>query len=150
MFFRLHALFECGVVVVGHSISDKLQNWPLTNSRRGQSTPFGSLSTYQFEVESNLPLRTLNSGQTNFEFLILLFTKIVSSRSMCYYSENQIFCFLKSWILTCRIFFLGTKLFCLRRYKSEKKVLDKRVMCLSSYFFFSSFGQLLFFDPPCY
>ena len=76
MFFRLHALFECGVVVVGHSISDKLQNWPLTNSRRGQSTPFGSLSTYQFEVESNLPLRTLHSGKTNFEYLILLFTKI--------------------------------------------------------------------------
>jgi hypothetical protein len=61
---------------VGHSISDKLQNWPLTNSRRGQSTPFGSLSTYQFEVESNLPLRTVQSGQIYFGYLILLFTKI--------------------------------------------------------------------------
>ena len=30
-----------------------------------------------------------------------------------YYSENEKFCFLKSRILTCRIFFLGTKLFCL-------------------------------------
>ena len=38
---------------------------------------------------------------------------IVSSRSMCYYSENNNFCFLKSQILTCRIFFLGKKLFCL-------------------------------------
>ena len=69
VFFRLHALFECGVVVVGHSISDKLQNWPLTNSRRGQSTPFGSLSTYQFEVESNLPLRTVHSGQIYFGYV---------------------------------------------------------------------------------
>ena len=39
--------------------------------------------------------------------------RIVASRNTCYYSENQIFCFLKSWILTCLIFFLGTKLFCL-------------------------------------
>ena len=37
---------------------------------------------------------------------------IVASRSMCYYSENQNFCFFKSRILTCCNFFLGTKLFC--------------------------------------
>ena len=37
--------------------------------------------------------------------------RIVASRSTC--SENQIFHFLKSRILTCLIFFLGTKLFCL-------------------------------------
>ena len=77
VFFRLHALFECGVVVVGHSISDKLQNWPLTNSRRGQSTPFGSLSTYQFEVESNLPCAQCTVGKYILGmYLILLFTKI--------------------------------------------------------------------------
>ena len=39
--------------------------------------------------------------------------RIVASRSTCYYSENEKFCFLKSRILSCRIFFLGTKLFCL-------------------------------------
>ena len=37
---------------------------------------------------------------------------IVASTNTCYYSENQIFCFLKSRIVTCR-FFLGEKLFCL-------------------------------------
>ena len=37
--------------------------------------------------------------------------RIVASRSTCYSSENQIFDFLKSRILTCRIFLLGTKLF---------------------------------------
>ena len=41
--------------------------------------------------------------------------RIVASRSTCYYSGNQKFCFLKSRLLTCRIFFLGTKLFCLSR-----------------------------------
>ena len=41
--------------------------------------------------------------------------RIVASRSTCYYSENQIFYFLKSRILTCRIYFLGTKLFYLWR-----------------------------------
>jgi hypothetical protein len=40
---------------------------------------------------------------------------IVASTNTCYYSENHIFCFLKSWILTCRIFFLGIKLFYLWR-----------------------------------
>ena len=29
--------------------------------------------------------------------------RTVASTNTCYYSENQIFCFLKSWILTCRI-----------------------------------------------
>ena len=33
----------------------------------------------------------------------------------CYYSGNQIICFLKSQILTCHIFFLGIKLFYLWR-----------------------------------
>ena len=41
--------------------------------------------------------------------------RIVTSRSTCYYSGNQKFCFLKSRLLTCRIFFLGTKLFCFSR-----------------------------------
>ena len=36
---------------------------------------------------------------------------IVVSTNSCYYSEKQIFCFLKSRILTCCIFFLGIKLF---------------------------------------
>ena len=39
--------------------------------------------------------------------------RIVASRNTCYYSENYNFCFLKPRILTCLIFFLGTKLFCL-------------------------------------
>jgi len=37
--------------------------------------------------------------------------RIVASRSSCYYSENQNFCFLKSRILTCRKIFLWAKLF---------------------------------------
>ena len=41
------------------------------------------------------------------------------SSNTCYYSENQIFDFLKSRILTCRIFFLGTKLFCLLSESAE-------------------------------
>ena len=39
--------------------------------------------------------------------------RIVASTNTCYYSENQIFHFLKSRILTCQNFFLGIKLFCL-------------------------------------
>ena len=31
--------------------------------------------------------------------------RIVASTNTCYYSENQIFWFLKSWIVTCRNFF---------------------------------------------
>ena len=46
---------------------------------------------------------------------------IVASTNMCYYSENQIFWFLKSRIVTCRKFFLGTKLFCLLSKWAEKK-----------------------------
>ena len=36
--------------------------------------------------------------------------RIVASTNTCYYSENQIFCFLKSRIVTCQ-FFLGKNLF---------------------------------------
>ena len=75
--------------------------------------------------------------------------RIVASTNTCYYSGNQIFWFLKSRIVTCRKFFLGTKLFWLLSEWAEKKVLDKRMMCLSS-FFSSSLGQLVLFDPPCY
>ena len=39
--------------------------------------------------------------------------RIVASTKTCYYSENQIFCFLKSQILTRQFFFLGKNLFCL-------------------------------------
>ena len=42
---------------------------------------------------------------------------IVASTNRCYYSENQIFCFSKSQIVTCR-FFLGKKLF----YSLQKKI----------------------------
>ena len=45
--------------------------------------------------------------------------RIVASRSMCYYSGNQKFCFLKSRLITCCIFILGTKLFCFSRQKAE-------------------------------
>ena len=41
--------------------------------------------------------------------------RIVASRSTCYYSENQIFCFLKSQILTLCIFLLGIEFFYLWR-----------------------------------
>ena len=56
------------------------------------------------------------------------------------YSENQIFCFLKSRILTCCIFRNKTFFIC-------DLWLGKRMMCLSSNFFFSSFGRLLFLTP---
>ena len=39
--------------------------------------------------------------------------RIVASTNTCYYWENQIFWSSKSRIVTCRRFFLGTKLFCL-------------------------------------
>ena len=54
-----------------------------------------------------------------FLFIILYIYRIVASTNTCYYSENQIFDFLKSWILTCRIFFFGTKLFCLLSESAE-------------------------------
>ena len=50
-----------------------------------------------------------------------------ASRSMCYYSGNQKFYDLKSCLLTCCMFFSGTKLFCflminpLHRLKSNNK-----------------------------
>ena len=44
--------------------------------------------------------------------LISLHYCIVASRSTCYYSGNQKFCFLKARLLTCRNLFLGTTLFC--------------------------------------
>ena len=37
--------------------------------------------------------------------------RIVASRSMCYYSENQRFCFLKTRLLSCRISFFRSKTF---------------------------------------
>ena len=45
--------------------------------------------------------------------------RIVSSRNTCYHSGNQKFCILKSRLVTSRIFFLETKLFCLSRQKAE-------------------------------
>ena len=42
---------------------------------------------------------------------ILQTYRIVACTNTCYYSENQIFCFLKSRILTCRIFFFRNKTF---------------------------------------
>ena len=68
--------------------------------------------------------------------------RIVAIKSTCYYSENQIFCFLKSRIPTCRIF-LGIKLFLF--VKIER--LDKRMMCLSSNFF-SAHSDFIHFLPP--
>ena len=41
-------------LLLGHSISDKPENWPLTNFRRAPEHTLPSLSTYQFEVESSL------------------------------------------------------------------------------------------------
>ena len=39
---------------------------------------------------------------------------IVASTNTCYYSENQIICFLMSWILTCRFFRKKPFLFVIR------------------------------------
>ena len=38
-------------------------------------------------------------------FLDMITYSIVASTNTCYYSENKIFCFLKSRILTCQFFF---------------------------------------------
>ena len=53
---------------------------------------------------------------------------IVASTNMCYYSENEIFWFLNSRIVTSRNFFLGKKLFCLLSKWAEKKILDKHII----------------------
>ena len=47
--------------------------------------------------------------------------RIVASTNTCYYSENQIFWFLKSWIVTCRKFIFMNKSFVLVVQMSWKK-----------------------------
>ena len=64
----------------------------------------------------------------------------VASRSMRYCSGNQKFCILKSLLLTCRIFFLGTKLFKIESWNFQH-LIDLRFREPSQNF--SWFGQLL-------
>ena len=76
--------------------------------------------------------------------------RIVASRSTCYYSENEKFCFSKSQILTCRIFFFRNKtfLFVVQMSWNFQHLIILGFRGSSQNF--SSFGQLLFFDTPCY
>ena len=74
--------------------------------------------------------------------------RIVASRSTCYYSENQIFLFLKSRIVTCRKFFLGTKLFCLLSKWAEKKGTWQTHDVFVKYLFFQLIRTTFIFWPP--
>ena len=81
--------------------------------------------------------------------------RIVPSRNTCYYSENQkirksenqIFCFLKSRILTCRIFFLGTKLFCLLSEWAEKNDTWQTHDVFSKHLFSAHLDNFYFLTP---
>ena len=70
---------------------------------------------------------------------------IVASRSTCYYSENQKFCFLESRLVTCCIFFFRNKTFLFVKIESWnfQHLIDLGFRETSQNF--SSFGQLLFF-----
>jgi len=71
---------------------------------------------------SVLKVNTYNKyGLSFFDFQFPTEYRIVASTNTCYYSENQIFWFLKSRIVTCRNFFLGTKPICLLSKWAEKK-----------------------------
>ena len=72
---------------------------------------------------------------------------IVANTNTCYYSENQIFDFLKSWILTCqkKIFRNKTFLFVVRI--SWNFVRMHEIPNHESSQNFSSIGQLLFLTP---
>ena len=72
----------------------------------------------------------------------------VASRSTCYYSENQIFWFSKSRIVTCRKFFLGTKLFCLLSEWAEKKDTWQTHDVFVKYLFFQLIRTTFIFWPP--
>ena len=69
---------------------------------------------------------------------------IVASRSTCYYSENQKFCFLKSRLLTCPHIFFRNKSFLLKIESwNIQHFIDLQFREFSQNF--SSFEQLLFF-----
>ena len=74
------------------------QSWPKSNQRRRKQLGRVTICSPTFSRIRRKPC-SIN-------------TRIVAGRNTYYYSENQNFCFLKSRILTCRKFFLGTKLFC--------------------------------------
>ena len=74
-----------------------------------------------FAERDTIMSKALWIGISNFRY------HIVTSRSTCYYSGNQKFCFLKSRLVTCRTFLLGTKPFFVFQ--------DRKLKFLASYWY---------------
>ena len=71
--------------------------------------------------------------------------RIVASTNTCCYSENQIFHFLKSQIVTCRI---GIKLFYLWRQKDSEDSDLTNIWCVCQVTFFQLIWTTFIFWPP--